>query len=105
MTRVIALGLVLAGLLTVPVTALAGGAPGPSVLAVPHNGPSVLAVPYGGRPSVLGIPPRQEAPAFRHHYPPHPVFGGARQRQPVWVQPQWMWDGWRWMWVPGYWTW
>ena len=103
MTRVVALGLVLAGLLGAPVTAGAGGAPGPSVLAVPHNGPSVLAVPYNGRPSVLGIPPRQEAPAFQH-FPGHPAFA-VPHRQPVWVQPQWWWDGLQWMWVPGYWTW
>jgi len=100
MRRVVALGLVLAGLLGAPVAALAGAAAGPTVLSIPHNGPSVLAVPYNGRPSVLGVPPRQDAPAFQGSQPvyvaPHP--------HPVWVQPQWWWDGWQWVWVPGYWT-
>jgi hypothetical protein len=103
MTRVVALGLVLAGLLGAPVAALAGGAPGPSVLGIPHNGPSVLAVPYNGRPSVLAVPPRQEAPAVRHFHR-HPAFAPAH-RQPLWVQPQWWWNGGQWVWVPGYWTW
>ena len=102
MKRVFALGLLLAGLLVTPIAALAHGAPGPSVLAVPYNGrPSVLAIPHHGEPSVLGIPqhPNTPQPHFRHHgqFVPH--------RQPFWVQPQWAWNGWRWVWVPGYWAW
>jgi hypothetical protein len=101
MKRFFALGLLLTGLLVAPMAVFAGGVPGPSVLSVPYQGPSVLAVPYNGRPSVLGIPQPSVAlqPQFQHHrhFVPH--------RQPVWVQPQWMWNGWHWVWMPGYWVW
>ena len=100
MKRIFALGLLLAGLLAAPMAALAHGAPGPSVLSIPHRGPSVLAIPHHGEPSVLGIPqgPATPGPQFRHHghFAPH--------RQPVWVQPRWMWNGWQWVWAPGYWA-
>ena len=101
--RRIVFGLALTALLLAPMAALAGGAPGPSVLSA-HSGnkPSVLSAhPYGGA-SVLGIHqgfarPWSQPPAHVHGY-----FNA--HRQPVWVQPQWMWDGWQWVWVPGYWT-
>jgi hypothetical protein len=102
MKRLTALGfVVLAALLTTPIAALAFGAPAPapSVLAVPHRGPSVLAVPHHGEPSVLAIPQGPFRPHFRHG------FGAQVYRQPVWVQPQWAWNGWQWVWVPGYWGW
>jgi hypothetical protein len=100
MKRILAFGLVVAGLLVAPMAALASGgfAAGPSVLSVPHRGPSVLAVPHHGEPSVLGIPPR---PAVQ---PRHRHQGHWGPRQPVWVHPQWAWNGWQWVWVPGYWA-
>ena len=111
MKRMLALGLMLAGMLVAPVAARAGGAfgAGPSVLNVPYSGPSVLAVPHGDEPSVLGVPRRPGEPSvlgipqrpfpsqFQHHW--------VHQRQPAWVQPQWAWNGWQWVWVPGYWAW
>ena len=101
MTRVLALAILLGAIILVPVAALAHDVPRPSVLAVPHRGPSVLGIPYGDRPSVLNNPqPPLSTPPhghFRPYFVPH--------RQPLWVQPQWMWNGWQWVWVPGYWTW
>jgi hypothetical protein len=101
MKRMIALGFVLAGLLVAPAAALAHG---------PASRPSVLGVPTYGGPSVLGIQEgftRPGIPAARHHHfhqhrhPGHAVV----HRHPVWVQPQWAWNGWQWVWVPGYWSW
>ena len=111
MKRAVAFGLVLAWLLFAAMTALASGAAaaGPSVLSIPYRGPSVLAIPHHGEPSVLAIPnhgepsvlaiPQRPAvqPQFHH-------FGHFAPRQPVWVQPQWAWNGWQWVWVPGYWV-
>ena len=101
MKRILAFGLVLAGLFVAPMVALATGASasGPSVLSIPYRGPSVLAVPHHGEPSVLGIPQRPAVqPHFQHR-------GHWAPPQPVWVHPQWMWNGWQWVWVPGYWGW
>ena len=109
MKRILAFGLGLGGLLVAPMAALAGGAAaagpsvpsvpyrGPSVLAVPYNGPSVLAIPNHGEPSVLGIPQRPAVQPQFHH-------GQVVPRQPLWVHPQWAWNGWQWVWVPGYWA-
>ncbi|HMH53096.1 MAG TPA: hypothetical protein VK548_22850 [Candidatus Acidoferrum sp.] len=110
MKRIVAFGLILAGLFVAPSVVLAGGPAtggstvlsvpyrGPSVLAVPYRGPSVLAVPNHGQPSVLGVPQR---PAYLQHFL-HP--GHVAPRQPVWIQPQWAWNGWHWVVVPGYWA-
>jgi hypothetical protein len=102
--RIIALGLVLAGLTLAPAVAFAHGA---------RSRPSVLGVPTYGGPSVLSIQQGFVRPGFqqpRHHH--HPFAGHVvaphqvvRHPQPVWVQPQWAWDGWQWVWIPGYWAW
>jgi len=103
MKRITALGFLLGGLLVAPVAALAGSAPGPSVLSVNRPGPSVLSAhPYGGA-SVLGIHQGFATPGSRHHHHGHPAFV-APPHHPVWVQPQWMWNGWQWLWAPGYWA-
>ena len=102
MKRIIGLGFLVAALVAAPVAALAGGAPGPSVLSVNRPGPSVLSAhPYGG-PSVLGIHQGFVTPGSHRHHHGHPAYV-APPRHPVWVQPQWMWSGWQWVWVPGYW--
>ena len=110
MKRIFAFGLVLAGLLIAPMATHTSGAAaagpsvlsvpyrGPSVLAVPYNGPSVLAIPHHGEPSVLGVPQRPAVSPHFHH-------GHVAPRQPLWVHPQWAWNGWHWVWVPGYWAW
>jgi hypothetical protein len=103
MKRITVLGFLLAGCLVAPVAVLAGGTPGPSVLSVNRPGPSVLSAhPYGGA-SVLGIHQGFATPRSRQHHHVHPAFVVA-PRHPVWVQPQWMWNGWQWMWSPGYWV-
>jgi hypothetical protein len=72
------------------------------VLGVNRPGPSVLSAhPYGGA-SVLGIQQGFATPWSRQHHH-HPAFVAPRH-QPVWVQPQWAWNGWQWVWVPGYWV-
>jgi hypothetical protein len=35
----------------------------------------------------------------------HPGAVIIRQRQPVWVQGFWAWNGFGWVWVPGHWIW
>jgi hypothetical protein len=97
MKRTIALGLVMAGLLLAPLTAFAHGSRGPSVLGVdPHGGPSVLGIRQGFvRPGQY--PLHHGRAAFVPHVRVFP-------RQPVWVQPQWLWNGWQWVWMPGYWA-
>ena len=103
MKRIPALGLLVAGLLAAPAAALAGGAPAPSVLSVNRPGPSVLSAhPYGGA-SVLGVQQGFATPGSPLHHAGHPA-SVASPRHPVWVQPQWTWNGWQWVWVPGSWV-
>jgi hypothetical protein len=96
--RIIALALVVAGLSAAPAVALGQGRLAP---------PSVLGVPTYGGPSVLGsqqgfVRPGSQPP--RRHFHGQAVVP-VPHAQPVWVHPQWGWNGWQWVWVPGYWAW
>jgi hypothetical protein len=101
--RIIALGLLLAGLSVAPAAALAHRA----VVAPP----SVLGVPTYGGPSVLGsqqgfVRPGSQPPRSQRFHGQAVVPAPHVQHvEPVWVHPQWAWNGWQWVWVPGYWAW
>ena len=98
MTRMLVLGLVVAGLFALPGAGRASNV-APSSMFIADT---VFA--------------RQWAPARVHsHRParavivtPRAVVGRpvvAVQPQAVWVEPGWAWDGWQWVWVPGHWAW
>jgi hypothetical protein len=61
-----------------------------------------LSAPYYVPPSVVyPYPPYAQPPGYAT---PPPVYGpGYSGGGPVYVQPQWVWNGYQWVWQPGYW--
>jgi hypothetical protein len=61
-----------------------------------------LSTPYYVPPSVVyPYPPYAQPPGYAL---PPPVYGpGYSGGGPVYVQPQWVWNGYQWVWQPGYW--
>jgi hypothetical protein len=59
-------------------------------LAAPYYVPPTVVYPY----PPYAYPPGYAGPPPAHSYP------GAG---PVYVPPQWVWNGYQWVWQPGYW--
>ena len=93
MKRTLALGLIVAGLVTLPVAARASNITPRSVF-VPDT---VFARQWHPRFSKPFVAPGAAGAVVRDA--PGPV------QQPVWVDPGWAWDGWQWVWIPGHWAW
>lgn len=97
MKRTLALGLIVAGLVTLPVAARASNVTPRSVF-VPDTVFARQWHPQAQRSRVVAPAVGFGAPAMVRDAP-GPV------QQPVWVDPGWAWDGWQWVWIPGHWAW
>jgi len=93
-----AIALLVAGLVTGPVAALAHD----EYYAAPQPAPG-----YGyGHPSPPGYG-ESHRPTYQDRH--HPFVGRRFSGHPMaarrlWVEPTWAWNGWRWVGVPGYWS-
>jgi hypothetical protein len=102
MTKLLALGLVVAALLALPGAVRASNV-APRSMFIPDTVYARQWAPH--RVPIYPVPRRAVMPGGVVTGPVVVAPPAVVAPQPVWVQEGWAWDGWQWVWVPGHWAW